>query len=798
MLQIWFKIFFRNCKKNWLNTIINIGGLTLGLVGLIIVLSYYKKESSYDKWNPYKNDIYKVGHAWPDGQLYDDSTHPEGKKCKELIPEIEDYFSMPSWYNTALLKANNKTVYAEKIVFGTPNFFEFFPHIIIEGSKEGILKSKDLITISLEIKEKLFGSKNALGNSIKYGNKNYTISGVFKVIKPTTIAPEVVVWDMANKNMVNNWNSFSNFTFYKLKKGTDPKIVEQKIQDIFVENSFKRDAERMGVSMETYMKEHASVPFLEKLNGFRLYSKGGAGPLEGKGNYLLLVIMSGLSIFIVIISSINFINLSIASASLRGKEVGIKKVLGLSTIKFNLQFILEIIIQGFVALLLALLVAEFILPSFNTYFKTDLELRNFNLLLQIALLTLIISLLIGVIYTFYIQKFETIKVLKGNFNRGKNMIFLRNVMLGLQFVISGFFLVGGLVVYKQVSYMSSKELGFSGDQILVMYFANQSKKWERYKLVKKVFSNNPDVLSVSTSMFTPGSNNDFSNDLTYKDKSIDSKFIPIDFNHLKMIKAEMKLGRSFSEKFASDSISGMVLNETAVKLLTIEKPIGTKMKVFGKDYEVIGVVKDYHFNGLDKKIQPAFYLHFKSIPWFKYNMNSVHFKIKEGQEAKALAKIENFWKTELEPGYPINYTFVNKAFEKTYEKYKQQQSLFAVLTIVVITVALLGLFALASLTIQQRLKEVAIRKTLGASVKEIMFQLIISFVKNVLIASLFLIPVAYYLMQNWLNNFAYRISMPIIPYIITPIVLILLVVLVVGVKAYNATKVDLIKYLKFE
>lgn len=798
MLQTWFKIFYRNSTKNWLNTLINIGGLTLGLAGLTIVLLYYNKENSYDKWNPNKDVIYKVAHSWPDGQTYDDSTHPEGPKSKEIIPEITDYLSMPSWYNSALLKANNKTTYVTKITYSTPNFFEFFPHKIIEGNKEGILESKDFITISTEVKKKLFGNKKALGNTIVYGKKNYTVSGVFEVQKPSTTEPEVVVWNLANKSMVNNWDSFSNHTYYKIKEGSDIKEVERKLQQVFIDNYHKAEASKEGISLSDYLEKEASVPFLEKLNGLRLLSKGDIGPLEGKGNYLLLLIMMGLSIFIIIISSINFINLSIASASLRGKEVGIKKTLGISSLNFNLQYIFEIIIQGFIALLIALLITELILPGFNNYFKTELSLRNINLITQISILTFIISLFIGGLYALYLHKFKTIEVLKGNFSRSKNMVILRNIMLGLQFIISGFFLVGGLIVYNQVDYMNSKELGFSGDQILIVNFANDARKWERYELVKKVFANNPDIESVSTSMVSPGVDNDFSIGVAYKEKDVDTKFIPIDYNHLEMIKVEMKLGRTFSEKFASDSISGVILNETAVKRLAMDNPIGKKVWAFSKEYNIIGVVKDYHLDGFDKKIRPVLYMHFKSIPWLKFNSNSVHFKIKEGREEKVIAKIENFWRTEIEPGYPFTYSFVNKAFEKTYEKYKQQQTLFGVLTFVVILVALLGLFALASLTIQQRLKEVAIRKTLGASVKEIMYQLIISFVKNVVIASIFLIPVAYYLMQNWLNNFAYRIEMPILPYIITPIILVLLVITVVGIKAYNATKVDLIKYLKFE
>jgi len=799
MLQIWFKIFFRNSKKNWLNLLINILGLTLGLVGLIIVLLYYNKENSYDKWNPNREVIYKVGHAFTDGQKFDDSTHPEGEKSTEVIPEIISYFKMPSWYNKDLLKANNKSVYTKKIVFSSSNFFEFFPHPIIEGDSNSLLESKSNIVISKKVKEQLFGKIKALGKIVKIGKENYVITGVFKLQKPSTLEPDVVIKKKWNESsLVGNWRSFSNHTYYKVKKGSNIKELEKKLYQVFVNNTYKKEAEAKGVALEDYINQQGSVPFLEKLNGFRLHSKGDLGPLEGKGNYLFLMIMLGLSILIIIISSINFINLSIASGSQRAKEIGVKKTLGISEVTLKLQFVLEIIIQCVIALIVALLITELILPLFNNYLNTTLSLNSSKLIIQVSILSFVIAGFIGVLYAFYMSSFKVIQVLKGNFSRSKNMVFIRNLMLGLQFLISGFFLIGGLVVYHQVSYINTKELGFSGDQVLVVNFANDANKWKRYQLAKNVFENDQNILGISTSFETPGTDEDLSQDLVYKENIVDTKFIPVDVGHFEMLQIKMKEGRGFSKQFSSDNSSTIIINETAAKRLGIKNPVNKTIKAFNKEFKIIGMVKDYHINGFDKKIRPIFYIHYESINWLKYNLNSVHFKLKPVNADKTIAKIEEFWNTELEPGFPFSYYFINKKFEKTYEKYKQQQTLFTILTFVVILVALLGLFALATLTIQQRLKEVAIRKTLGASVKEIILQLIKSFVRIVLIASFFLLPVGYYFMQNWLDNFAYRIEMPLLPYIITPIILIVLVFAVVGFKAYRATKIDLIKYLKFE
>jgi putative ABC transport system permease protein len=265
-------------------------------------------------------------------------------------------------------------------------------------------------------------------------------------------------------------------------------------------------------------------------------------------------------------------------------------------------------------------------------------------------------------------------------------------------------------------------------------------------------------------------------------------------------------GRFLQEDRASDTITNVIINETLAKAFNIyEDPIGKKIKPGFNDENnipkiltVVGMVKDYHTNGLDRKITPTMTMHWNTFNWMKQNFWWMQFKIKPNNVQETLKYIENYWKANVEQGYPFSAQFLNKRFARTYAKYQKQKTLFLILTTVVIIISLLGLFALATLTIQQRLREVAIRKTLGASVKEIMFQLIKSFLKITIIASIILIPIAYYFMQSWLESFVYRIDMPVLPFILTPIVLIILVFAVVGLKAYKATKINLIKHLKFE
>ena len=418
---------------------------------------------------------------------------------------------------------------------------------------------------------------------------------------------------------------------------------------------------------------------------------------------------------------------------------------------------------------------------------------------------LLISLFIGSIPAIYLSNFKAIEVLKGNVSKSKKGNLARNIMLGLQFLISGFFIITMLIVGNQINYMMKKDLGFDKEQVLFVDVYNIENGYKKYLLAKEVLSKKENIIDVTSSMFVPGDGFVNGTSLSHKinDKRFNSASNVIDYNYLDFAKIKILKGRDFSENFASDTLK-IIINETAAKDLGIyNKPLGEKLNLGWLNdnqsgFEVIGMIQDYHFDGFDTEIKPMFMVLWDALDFPKNWLPAVQFKIKPSNIDRTIAEIEDFWKQNVDAKYPFTYQFLDKNFAKTYDKYKKQQTMFLILSILVIIISLLGLFALATLIIQQRLKEVAIRKTLGASVKEIMFQLLKSFLKVVLISSVILIPIAYYFMQNWLDNFVYRIDMPLLPYIITPLILIVLVVAVVGLKAYNATKVDLIKYLKFE
>ena len=804
MIKSWFKIFYRNSKKNSLNLIINILGLTLGFAGLMFVLLYLNNEKSYNQWNPEKENIYRVLHRMSDGKISDIGPSAEGPAFEEDIPEVLDFYLASGWYYDSMAKIDGKNKYTKYILNGESNFFDYFPFKVIQGTASAFKESRDNIGISSDLAVLYFGNGNVIGESITIDDRLFTISTVFEGNKKSYFNPKLVK-QYEEKLDNSNWSSFSKNMLIKLSEGADIKDVEAKMNSIVEKHITIPAAKTRNIDLAKYKEEYGISIVLEKLTDIRLHSVSDSGGPEGKGNYQLIIIMLGLSVLLVIISCVNFINLSTASASGRSKEVGVKKTLGLSKKTIAVQYILEILAQGLVAFVFALIMVELLMPYFNDFMSKELSITDGSVLMNISVIAVLTSVLVGVIPSVYISNFKTVEVLKGNVSGSKNGIIIRNAMLGLQFLISGFFLIGAMIIYYQVNYMINKDLGFSGEQILVVEMDEFENRYKKYQTLKKELIKHPNINVITSNFYMPGGTYSNSTAVTYKDYKSVANSNAIDFGYLDMVKIKILKGRDLNIDFASDSISNILINETLAKELSIyNDPIGKEVEVGfrsanGMKRTVVGMIKDYHIDGFDKKINPMFIMHWNMYSWMKrYNMYAVQFKVNAQNMDETIKYIEEYWGVNVDPGYPFNYRFLDQQFNKTFEKHHKQKTLFSILTAVVILISLLGLFALATLNIQQRLNEVAIRKTLGASTKEIMYELIKGFIKIVLLVSVFLIPLAYYFMQIWLDNFIYKVDMPLLPYLIAPVVLIILVIIVVGYKAFRATKIDLIKHLKFE
>ncbi|ABQ03508.1 ABC transporter permease [Flavobacterium johnsoniae] len=807
MLKNWINIFIYHIKNNKLFTALNVLGLSIGIAGLIFAILYWNDEQSYDQWNPNKDNIFLVANQMDATTYWASSSAPIGPAIKEINPEVASYCYLSGDYDNEIIRFNNKKVQSDKIIAAQKNFFEYFPYSFIEGNSKTALPDINSICLSQDLAAQLFGNETALGKQVVLKGKNLIVTGVYKLDKKSAYNPSCVVnfMDERLKGNAQAWGDFQFVLLLKLKNPSEQKRVTQNLQKIYFENMTSRYAKNQGISPEEFIKKYGEVkPCLESLSSIRLHTKTG-GLAEPKGNYQFLLIMVGLSVLILILSIVNYVNSATANAVKRAKEVGVRKIIGASKTAIVKQFIFETAVIALLSILISLVIVELSLPYYNAFLEKSLALQSSQFYLQLVVIFVITVILAGIFPAVYVSNFESLKVLKGNFGRSKSGVWLRNGMLIFQFAVAAFFIVGSYVVYEQIDLMNSKDLGFNGKQILNISYRNiygegitNKDRFERYTIIKNQLQHIKGVQQVSSAGFVLGNGARSVISYHYKDLNIDGSNMPIDFGLLEMMKIKIVKGRSFNPEFAQDTISSMLINETALKLLNEKDPIGKKVHWNGLDAIIVGVVKDFNVGNPGEPIPPMSFFHFKTVPWFTANLNNIYITADPKTMQQTIAGIENLWIKKVDPDYPFVYDFVDKQYKRSFSSYVKQKNLFSLLNIIVITIALLGLFALASYSIERRMKEIAIRKTLGAEtnvlLKELCKQYILFSVVGFLIA---LFP-AYYLLNKWLENFSYRITISIYPFLIGFTALLILTLLVVLSRAYQATKVDVLKYLKYE
>ena len=807
MLKNWINIFIYHIKNNKLFTALNVLGLSIGIAGLIFAILYWNDEQSYDQWNPNKDNIFLVANQMDATTYWASSSAPIGPAIKEINPEVASYCYLSGDYDNEIIRFNNKKVQSDKIIAAQKNFFEYFPYSFIEGNSKTALPDINSICLSQDLAAQLFGNETALGKQVVLKGKNLIVTGVYKLDKKSAYNPSCVVnfMDERLKGNAQAWGDFQFVLLLKLKNPSEQKRVTQNLQKIYFENMTSRYAKNQGISPEEFIKKYGEVkPCLESLSSIRLHTKTG-GLAEPKGNYQFLLIMVGLSVLILILSIVNYVNSATANAVKRAKEVGVRKIIGASKTAIVKQFIFETAVIALLSILISLVIVELSLPYYNAFLEKSLALQSSQFYLQLVVIFIITVILAGIFPAVYVSNFESLKVLKGNFGRSKSGVWLRNGMLIFQFAVAAFFIVGSYVVYEQIDLMNSKDLGFNGKQILNISYRNiygegitNKDRFERYTIIKNQLQHIKGVQQVSSAGFVLGNGARSVISYHYKDLNIDGSNMPIDFGLLEMMKIKIVKGRSFNPEFAQDTISSMLINETALKLLNEKDPIGKKVHWNGLDAIIVGVVKDFNVGNPGEPIPPMSFFHFKTVPWFTANLNNIYITADPKTMQQTIAGIENLWIKKVDPDYPFVYDFVDKQYKRSFSSYVKQKNLFSLLNIIVITIALLGLFALASYSIERRMKEIAIRKTLGAETNVLLKELCKQYILFSAVGFLIALFPAYYLLNKWLENFSYRITISIYPFLIGFTALLVLTLLVVLSRAYQATKVDVLKYLKYE
>lgn len=809
MIFNWFKIFIYHLRQNKLFSFLNVLGLSIGVAGVIFAILYWNNENSYDQWNPEKENTYQVlNKIGATGDIWAASSIPFALTCKATIPEIESICFFDGWYYEDVIKHQNQKWMGKKIIVADYNFFDIFPFPIVKGAKKDILKEKNSVAISENEAKRIFKNEDPIGKILINDSKPYVIKSVYKIISPSSIEPNYVFGGLLQENDINSWGNFNYSLMIKTKKGADANAVLKKMQNVNFVNRTLKDAKESGQTVEQYVKENGEIEvILDQLATARLHgtkTPAGSNFPEGKGNLQLLYIMVGLSILILTLSLVNYINLATASAIKRAKEVGVRKIVGASKRQIIAQFIFETAIIVILAILFALAIVELSLPYYNNFLKKSLTMNGGEFYLQLIFIFGLVIILAGIFPAIYISNFETLKVLKGNFSRSKSGIWVRNSMLIFQFGIAAFFIIGALIVNSQVSYMMNKDLGFNGNQVISVpfKFTDRTKKTEKYFTTKQEILKLSGVEDVSTFAGSFGGSTNSSSGFTHNGIFVQPRNVEMDFGFLEMMKIKIVQGRDLSPKFASDTVSNWLVNETLVKRLGLKNPINTILTSGWGDekgnmkFKIVGVVKDFHISGLQSKVPPMIFVTMKTLKW--NNFENIYIKVSPNNLTETLAKLKTYWEKNINPDYPFDYEFVNKGFAKTYEEQVKQKDLFFILNIVVIIIAIFGLFALASFSMERRLKEIAIRKTLGAETDVLLKDLSKQYIIFCLIGFLIGIIPAYILLQKWLENFAFRTGISTVPFGIALVSLLTLTLLIVLTKAYQVTKIDILKYLKYE
>ncbi|MCX2451478.1 ABC transporter permease [Pedobacter sp. PLR] len=782
MFRLNLKIAFRNLWKNKGYTLLNILGLSIGLAGFLMILLYANLERSYDSWNPNAENVYRLSIKWgPDQDEYSSSPAELAPALKEMTPEIVDYGRYYVWDSQQrLLSSGPKEMYINHILGVDSNWFNLFPYKFIYGEAKSSILSNDQIVLSQPVSEKFFGTTNPVGQSILINtNKRYTVTGVYEV--PNTPEHIEVEGFIKKSSKGDGWSNGNFYTYLKTRPGTDPLLLSQKLNAAFQKLPLvRKDTNMQKVRLIT-------LPVTDVY----LHSTSLQDPTK-RGNPAMVTILILFSSLLLIIACINFTNLSIAQSVKRAKEMGIRKVLGAAKSNLITYFLTETTIQCLVALLLALVFAEVSLPVMNRLMDINLSLFTYNnpgqLILQIGLVMLLVIILSGGYAAFFLSNYEPVKVLKGNFSRGAGSLWIRKALMSIQFVVAIVFIIALIIIKQQVTYIKNQDAGFNKEQVLVFKIRKGDTR-RNFQQVKDRLLKIDGITALSRVNYYPGVKDMQVVGREFNGQRIENmSVVTVDFDYFEVMGMPAKSGRVFSNQFKTDS-TAIVVNEAAVKKYDLGNMVGKKW--FG-DRVIVGVVKDHIQKGMEIAAEPTGYM----IEYKGTNAaDHVILKLNGEHTQETIAAIKKVWQS-VEP-FPFEYTWLDQTFADVYVQYVRLDKLFNIFTYVTLSLAMLGLFALASFTVQERTKEIGVRKVLGAETKDILKMINSSFLILVLIANLIAIPIAYILASSWLSGFAYRSTITIWPFLAAMFISVVVTIVTVSIQTYktaNAKPVDALKY----
>ncbi len=804
MFKNYFKTAWRNIRKNKLFSFINILGLSIGIATCFIIMLYVQDELSYDKFNKNADNIARVVfHANVNGGKIDESVvmPPLAATMKKDFPEVQDATRIND-VGTPKIIYNNAVFKDDRFALVDPNVFSIFTLPMIEGDLKTALARPDGLVITQETAEKYFGKADPMGKIIEVNtdsNRVFKVTGIIKNIPANShfhfdMFGSLTSWADSKSD---SWMSSSYHTYLLLKPGADLKKIEARFPAMVKKYMGPQIQQQMGLSLEQFTSKGNSLGFaLQPLKDIHLNSNT-SNEFEPGGNATYVYIFGGVAIFMLIVACINFINLSTAGASKRAKEVGVRKVAGSGRFQLIKQFLSESILITFFALFIAFALVQLALPAFNNISGKHLSFDVKPILAFIGL-GLLVGLIAGIYPAFYLSSFKPIAVLKGKLTTSHKNFSLRSGLVVFQFFISVALIIGTIVVYQQMKYIQNKDLGYNKEQLLTI--PNSYVLGNNEHVFKQQMLQDPRIVNATMSWYKPAGPSNYNNALAYplgnNNLVVDGVDFHVDENYIPTFGMQIVAGRNFSKDFKSDS-TAIILNETAAIAFgwnntnVVGKTIIRQNSDRGTNvpYHVIGAVKNFNFKSLHEAISPLF----MSLE----PQGGLIFKIKTTDVAGLLATMKKNWNA-YNTNEPFTYSFLDDLYNKTYAVEQKTGTVLNIFSLLTIFVACLGLFGLATYTAEQRTKEIGIRKVLGASVKQVTQMLSKEFVKLVLIASIIAFPVAWWAMNKWLQNFAYRINISWWVFAVAGLAALLIALLTVSFQAIKAAVANPVKSLRTE
>ncbi|QMU26709.1 FtsX-like permease family protein [Adhaeribacter radiodurans] len=792
MIRHTFLLIYRHFLRFKGTFLINLIGLSSGLACALAIYLWVYDEWHFDKFHEQDKQLFRVMENWRDANgitTKPETPHQLATALAAEMPEVEYAATVtpPAFFPKFTLNYKGNNIRATGKFVGK-DYFKMFSFPLTQGDKNQVLIDKNALVISEAMAQRLFGTtKNVLGKPVEWETmgvkKTVFISGIFKGI-PANSSEEfdfILNFEAFEKDVMNmgvNWDMPEPFyTYVVLKKGTNLELFNQKIANFLKNKSSKA--------------QHRTL-FLEPYSRHYLYGKYENGvPVPTRLEYVKL--FSLIAVFILVIACINFMNLATARASRRLKEVGIQKTLGASRKILISQYLGEALLLTSLSLVLAIVLVVLFLPQFNQITGKQLALHfDGNLILSVLGITFITGIIAGSYPALYLSGFNPVAILKGKLNRSGNEVWARKGLVVFQFALSIIFIVSVLVVYRQIQYVQNKNLGYDKDQIIT--FEIEGKVTANVKTFLSEIKKIPGVVNASGKIdkFIGGFGAAAENTpITLDGKQIPVHNIRVNYGLIETLGIPVVAGRTFSRDFGADT-KKRVVNEAFVKALSLPEPVGKIVKgPNGMEFEIIGVVKDFHYKSLHEKVEPLLFTLEPELA------TVVLAKVAAGQEKETLARLQQFYK-EFNPGFVFDYQFLDADYQAQYVAEQRVAALSRYFAGLAILISCLGLFGLAAFTAERRRKEIGVRKVLGASEFSIVYLLSSEFSKLVIIAICLALPLSYLLVKHWLNSFAYQIELNPWYFGVAGLLALVVAWLTVGLQAARAAKINPVHCLKEE